>query len=128
MLTITWQGTTERLASCHELDHRLSEIHERLKQETPALVTIERDQGDDSLSIGLGLDLSVLNYTGPNGDPPYYTSGGGDDVDLPIAFQYEGEWSEFPLRNAVAVTLARTAVAHYCQTGELTHEVRWEPV
>ena len=58
------------------LDH----LHESLRSCGPAFVTVTRENGD-SLSIGLALNDSVLNFVRGDGSPPYYISSNIDRPD-----------------------------------------------
>ncbi len=89
---------------------------------------MERKDNGDSLSIGLGSDLSVLNYVRGDNNPPYYTSSGGSEEDRGISFLFGGELSQSPLRNTVPISTARAAMKRFCETGELSKDVIWEEV
>jgi immunity protein Imm1 of predicted polymorphic toxin system len=128
MYTISWDSHEERVDSVDDVDRRLEQLHEQYRNGEPTLVTVERADRGDSLSIGLGARLSVLNFVRGDKNPPYYTSAGGRDVDEAISFMFGGEWSEYPLRAAVSIEAARAAMRRFCETGELSEAVVWEEV
>jgi len=128
MYTISWNEHEQRLDSPDEIDRLLDNLHKCFSSGDPTLVTVEREDTGDSLSIGLGRDMSVLNYVRGDKDPPYYTSTGGSDGDEAISFRFGGEWSEYSLRNAIPLSIARSAMRQFCETGELTKNIEWEEV
>lgn len=127
MYRISWNNNEEHSESPQAVERLLDRLHASCRT-TPTLVTVERTDNGDSLSIGLGSDKSVLNYVRGDQNPPYYTSSGGNHRDEAISFLFGGEWSEYPLRNAVPVSAAREAMALFCKTGELSKNIMWEEV
>ena len=113
------------LATLREVERLLDLFHEDFRSK-PTLVTVERLENDDCLTIGLGSDLSVLNYMRGHKNPPYYTSLGEPSAEGVIGFIFGGELTDFRLRNAVPVSAARAALTRFCETGELPEEVGWE--
>jgi hypothetical protein len=91
-------------------------------------VTVERVDNGDSLSIGLGANVTVLNYVRGDQNPPYYTSSGGTDADETISFLFGAEWSEYPLKFAVSISTGRAAIKRFCETGQLLESVVWVEV
>lgn len=128
MYAISWNNEKMRAGTIDEVEALLDLLHERFSNDEPTLVTVERASSGDSLSIGLGLDVSVMNYVRGDKNPPYYTTLGGGNVDKFVSFMFGGEWSEYPLRNAVPLSAARAAMRKFCETGELTTDVAWEEV
>ena len=128
MYTLSWDEETRLLESIDGIEALLDGLHTRFSDGKPTLVTIERDGTRDSLSIGLGLDVSVLNHVRADKNPPYSISVGRSNRDEPIAFLFGGEWSEYPIRNTVPISAARAAMRKFCETGELTKDVVWEEV
>jgi hypothetical protein len=120
--------TVRQLDSIEEVESSLDGLAQVLTPESALLVTIERVEDGTALSIGLGRSLSVLNFVGRNGDPPYFTSAGGGDASHSITFLFGGQLSEFPMRNAIPLVLARSAMRIFCATGQLTKDVQWEEV
>lgn len=128
MYTISWNAHEEHFDSAEGVDRKLDQLHEQFRIAEPTLVTVERADSGDSLSIGLGASLSVLNFVRGDKNPPYYRSAGGRDVDEVISFVFGGEWSEYPLRAAVSIEASRAAMRRFCKTGELFEAVVWEEV
>lgn len=128
MYTISWDNNQEQASLIDDVDRLLDRLHEQHRNSGPTLVTVERADNGDSLSIGLGAELSVLNYVRGDKNPPYYTSSGGDDTEDVISFMFGGEWSEYPRRAAVPISVARAAMMRFCETGELSRDVMWEEV
>ncbi|MBK9033462.1 MAG: hypothetical protein IPL61_19720 [Myxococcales bacterium] len=69
MHTISRDNDHAQLDAPEEIERLLDHLHERFRASAPTLVTVERADNGDSLSIGLGAEVSVLNYV--RGDPPY---------------------------------------------------------
>lgn len=90
------------------------------------MVTVERSNSGDSLSIGLGRSAAVLSYVRGDKEPPYHISVGGSELTGVISFSFGGELSEFPLRSAVPLSHAFVAMRHFCETGERSTDVEWE--
>jgi hypothetical protein len=67
MLKVQWNFSCEQtVASVEDLDSLLDQLH---AQGQPVMAVIESANGD-SLAIGLGRILSVLNFVPASGDPP----------------------------------------------------------
>lgn len=128
MYTITWDDKQEQMDSVQAVENLLDRLQEYFRSRAPTLVTVERSDNGDSLSIGLGGNMSVLNYIRGDKSPPYYTSSGGHNTDEAISFLFGGEWSEYPLKNAVPLSAARAAMTQFCKTGELAKDLTWEEV
>jgi hypothetical protein len=126
MFTITWNEERAEAASPAEVEARLHALEVAFRNGDPTLVTVERMDTGDSLAIGLGLDVSVLNYVSGTLDPPYFTSSGGPDDDGAVSFSFGGESSEFRLRNTIPVVLAYRAMLRFCNDGSRSGEVTWE--
>lgn len=114
--------------SIMDLDSLLDKLHEQFQNGEPTLVTVERVGSGDTLTIGLGAKVSVLSFVRADKMPPYYTSGGGSDVEEYIVFRLDGQWSEFPRRAAVPINDARSAMRFFCEVGELSSSIVWEQV
>lgn len=110
------------------MDRRLDQLHDQYRRSEPTLVTVARADNGDTLSIGLGATLSVLNFVRGDKNPPYYTSGGGANLDEVISFAFGGECSEYPIRAAVPIETARAAIRRFCENGALTDAIVWEEV
>jgi len=124
---ITWDNEElHPVTTIGEVEELLDLLQERFRKGRPTLVTVERFENGDCLIIGLGLELSVLNYVRGDKNPPYYTSSGDPGAVGAISFRFGGELSEFWLSQAVPVSIARAAMTHFCETGELSKEMVWE--
>lgn len=128
MARVTWDNEERLVASIGDLDALLDELHAEAVRGQPILVSVERSDNADSLSIGLGRDVSVLNYVSATGDPPYFSTCGGPLEDRTVHFMFMGDWSEFPLKNTIPLEAARRAMRHFWQTGALSPDVEWEEV
>jgi hypothetical protein len=127
MYAVSWDQHEERLASIDEVEDLLDRLHDRFKNGDPTLVSIALATRD-SLSIGLGRDASVLNHVREDRNPPYYISTGGGGETEGIWFRFGGEWSEYPTRNAVPISVARAVMRQFCKTGKLPQSIEWEEV
>ena len=125
MFTVSWAEEERTAATVEEVDRILDQVHLDAARD-PQLVTVETEATGDTLAVGLGLDRSVLSYVGAGGDPPYFISVGDSDVDAPIAFRFNGHYSDFPMRCSVPTAVAREAMKHFCVTGKLSPAIRWE--
>lgn len=126
MHTISWDAHEEHVDSLDAVERRLDQLQEKFRSGEPTLVTVVRANTGDSLSIGLGAELSVLNFVRGDKNPPYFTSAGTTNADGAISFRFGDEWSEYPLRAGVSIDRARAAVRRFCETGELSEIVTWE--
>lgn len=126
MFTIETDEGALELGSSHEVEVNLDRLQEVVTPETAQLVTVERTREGTALSIGLGRNLSVLNFIGRDGNPPYFTSSGGSGAQGSITFWFGGHLSEYPLRNAIPIASARAAMRHFCETGQLSDDLQWE--
>jgi hypothetical protein len=127
---ITWRSDNAGLvaASDDELRHALSEArHDAARQ--PLIAEVTLDEGD-SLSIGLGREVSVLSYVGASRNPPYFSSQGSLRVSggEGVVFFYYGHLTEFLPSAAVPVEDAVEAVRYFCEHGELSPQLSWVEV
>ncbi len=124
MWKIQWNGDSEaEVASIAELDALLDQIH---STGCAVMAVVESPANGDSLAIGLGRTVSVLNFVPGTGDPPYFSSVGADERDESVEFNFMGEQSEFPMRNTISVESARIAMREFFETGKLATSVEWE--
>lgn len=127
---IRWRDDEDgHLVTCdEELRYALAEAEQDAARQ-PLIAVVTLDDGD-SLSIGLGREISVLSFVGASGNPPYLSSQGRarrrDDENF--VFHYFGHWSEFPPSTAVPVEDAVEAVRYFCEHGELSPQVDWVEV
>ena len=128
MYIVTWNREPSRkLKSVGAVDDLLDALHERFtKVGAPALVTVERGNGGDSLAIGLGRERTVLSFVRSDKDPPYFVSLGGERDGDSLWFDFGGDWSEFPFSQTVPLTSGRKAMREFCETGRLTKDLLWE--
>ena len=82
----------------------------------------------DSLSIGIGSDMSILHFVAASGDPPYYASVGDEDADDVVVFEFRGEFTEYPRRQCIPTDQARQVVREFVDKGTLSRDIRWEEV
>ncbi len=78
------------------------------------------------MSIILGGEESVLNYSSANGDPPYFVSLGNAAAKGSFLYDFMGEETEGCTRNLVPYETARNVLNHYVVTGELSKAIAWE--
>jgi hypothetical protein len=128
MFIIAWDTHEDKAVSVADVDQLLDRLHELFLNARPTLVMVQRVSNGDALSIGLGSQLSVLNYISGSGLPPYYQSVGESDSEDGISFLFGNTYSEFPLRAAVSMEVARDAIRYFCDTGNLSSALRWEQV
>jgi hypothetical protein len=78
----------------------------------------------ESLSVGAGRELSVLNFQNSL-DPPYFTSlgnAGNENLD----FSYGGQFSEYPGKSAVPKAHAIVALREFVVSRTKPTSVEWE--
>lgn len=126
MFDVSWNNCTEDVASLDDVECLLDRIHRETFLGEAPLVTVERQLGGNSLTIGLGRDIGILSYISEDGNPPYLVSVGELQGDEVIVFRFMGDWSEFPLRNGIPIAVARAAMRYFCRTGRLSESVQWE--
>lgn len=112
------------VATSTELDEMLDNIHAEAQRGCPVVADLISPSGD-VLSVGLGLDVSVLSFVSASGGPPYLASAGDDDAEGAVAFCWNGEWSEFPARQCIPAEEARRAVREFFTEGSLSPRIRW---
>jgi len=124
MWKIQWNGDCEKeVASLGDLEALLDQLHDKNQA---VMVVVESPANGDSLAIGLGRNVSVLNFVPGAGDPPYFTSLGFDMSEEPIEFNFMGEQSEFPMRNTVSIDVARNAIREFFESGKMASSIEWE--
>lgn len=126
MFTVSWDNNDKQVSSIAELKLLLDALQIYFQANDPTLVTITLGLEGDSLTIGLGRSDSILSFVRGDGNPPYLGSvGDSGDNDI-VEFRFGDEWSEFSVRNAIPNRLARMAVEHFCRTGSLSKDVKWQ--
>jgi len=115
-----WQGSSPA-----ELDAILDDLHTKCDRNQPILAAVESINGD-TLTIGLGSELSLLSFVQGNGKPPYLSSVGNCHEDGVSVFYYMGEWTEIPKRRLIPLPLARQAMRSFIVTGKIPNNVNWE--
>jgi hypothetical protein len=124
--SVEW-GTSSSIdvASLRELDALLDHLNRQAVFQ-PFMVVISSPR-DRSLAIGLGQAQSVLNYQA-SADPPYYASLGDAAADGELIFDFGGESTEYGMRHAVPLDLAREAVRCFCKNDDRPDNLKWEAV
>jgi hypothetical protein len=130
MVAITWGDSSGEAAvvSADELRGRLIELDQHASVR-PFIVDVTIDNGD-TLSIALGREVSVLNFTSASKKPPYLTSEGrppgpNDGV---VRFEYFGSMTEFPAWQAISSSDALEAVCSFVAAGTLPKNLHWSEV
>jgi hypothetical protein len=101
---------------CSVLDDLQARFHD-----DPRLVSIASAEGEQSLSIGLGVDRSMLNWNNA-----YLTSrGDADATGEDVEFAFSNTWNEYPPRVLIPMDVARQAVRDYFTTGVRPTNVTW---
>ncbi|WJK42639.1 Imm1 family immunity protein [Solwaraspora sp. WMMA2056] len=130
MLAITWGGGSGEAAvvSGDELRGRLIEL-DRHAAARPFIVDVTIDSGD-TISVALGREVSVLNFTSASKKPPYFASEGrlpGSRFGV-VRFEYFGSMTEFPEWQAVSRNDALEAVCRFVAAGVLPDNILWSEV
>lgn len=127
--TVSWNVTDARVVRTVEaLGELLDELHERHARE-PARVSLQHGSGA-MLSIGLGRDVSVLDFMGPAPEwPPYYVSRGTlTPADEEVAWTYCEQHTPCLRGQLIALDVAREAARVFFESGRLARAVRWQQV
>lgn len=109
-----------------ELCNIVDRIHKEHQNKAPVLAVIEKTETGESITIGLGAQYSVINYSPANANPPYLSSVGDFENDDVLEFWYLGHLSEIPHRNCISHELAKDALQYFVKYGKLTQSIKWE--
>lgn len=111
------------VASESELELLLDTLH-REAADQPFLVELTRESGE-SMSMGLGRSMTVVDYVPASLDPPYlqaWTAARGGES---LWFDFRGSPSEFPPDAAIPLEDGRKTLLHFFATGELSPDLAW---
>jgi hypothetical protein len=111
------------IVDADQLRQHLLLLHEHAR-ERPEIVTLNAPDGS-CLAIGLGRNLSVMNYIAPGGWPARHVVG-HQETDGLLQYRCFGQHSEIPSRNAVPIDNAIDAAVELFSSGQLTEHLRWE--
>jgi hypothetical protein len=117
VIEASW-GTDRHLVvrTVEELDTLLDRIDQEARRTgRPQDVQLTAPGGAGTLGVVVGHDRSLLNHVPANGNPPYLTSRGDEDV-------------ERPWRHTIPADRARQAARAFLMTGALDERLRWEEV
>ncbi|AVT32939.1 hypothetical protein C6361_29645 [Plantactinospora sp. BC1] len=130
MAAITWGDSASEVAvvSADDLRGRLIELANHAAAR-PFIVDVTIENGD-TISIALGREVSVLNFTSASKKPPYLASEGrrprpNDGV---VRFVYFGSMTEFPEWQAISSSDALEAVCSFVAAGTLPTNISWSEV
>ncbi len=71
MCKVQWAEDREKhVCSVSELDALLDHLHAEYHGDRAVIVTVEAPESGGSLAIGVGRDMTVLNYVPASGSPP----------------------------------------------------------
>jgi hypothetical protein len=127
MILIRHLQVVRVVESCDELAELLDELDTELRG-APELVDIQRGERGDTMTIGLGRDVSVLTFMRADQNPPYMQSRADDlrgKAGTFVVFHYRGHHSEFELLECIPTELAKRAVLKFCKTGQLPRDIKW---
>ncbi|BCJ55411.1 hypothetical protein Asp14428_68860 [Actinoplanes sp. NBRC 14428] len=130
MPAITWGDSASEAAvvSADEFRGRLIELDQHAAAR-PFIVDVTIDNGD-TISIALGREVSVLNFTSASKKPPYFASEGRppESRDGVVRFEYFGSMTEFPEWQAISSSDALEAVCSFVAAGILPDNILWSEV
>ncbi len=111
------------IPNAEKLRQYLHEFHQHAQQK-PVIVTLNAPD-KSCLAIGLGRDLSVLNYIAPGGWPALHVV--GDEAnDGVIDYMCFGQFSQIPARNTIPIDRAIEAAVEFFNSGKLAEALQWE--
>jgi hypothetical protein len=114
----------ERVNSIGDLERKLDRLSAEYGGDRAIIAHLISPKGE-TLSVGLGKELSVLNYAAPEGWPAM-TSRGDRTGSETIIFGVSGEVTELPIQCAIPFDLARRAACDFFVSGKLPEYVQWE--
>ena len=118
-------GQLHAVKSGLDLDSALQEIHKAAHTD-PRLVTII-SPNRARLLIGLGAARAVVQFSRGD-DPPYMVTVGPSEEEGTTTFSLDGEKTEIPRRNLVAIEEALHAARVFFETDSRPGDLRWEEV
>ena len=111
------------VGSIEELDSVIDQLERRAKR--PLIVdVIVAESG--SVSLGLGRERTVVSFVPESQDPPYFHSIGTTEDGDDLIFFYYDEWTEFPRRQAIPISLGREVLRRYVRERALPDIIEWE--
>lgn len=124
---MNWTLDTEQdrleVTNSAQLRQRLRELHDLARQK-PVIATLNAPDGS-CLTIGLGRDLSALNYIAAGGWPAQHVVG-NEAAEGFVDYMCFGSYSEIPAKYAVSIATAIDAAVDYFTSGKPTEKLRWE--
>lgn len=128
-MRVVWdwgKGGVATVHSVEELDSVLDRVDEDARASSlPTLVDIVGPEREH-LTIGLGLDSSILLFDWSDVQRPGYRSLGDVDDDGDVHFMYGGSYTEFSTMSAIPATIAREAARLFFRDPGLPSNVEWE--
>lgn len=103
----------------------LDELNLQAAIEDPELVVVGHRESGAALTFGLGLNESVLCWQGASGDPPYLSTRGDDTREGTTRFLFDQVPADIQNNHLIAMSLARSAVLYFLQTGRPDPAVQW---
>lgn len=127
-MRLQWEsGKVVPVEGTAALDCVLDNLTAATPREEPIIVDLIHPVGG-VLSMGIGLETSVLSHVPASNHPPYHASVGDLQAVGTVVFYYGGHWSEFPRRHCIPLTDARQVMREFLATGELPSWLDWEEV
>jgi hypothetical protein len=123
--TLTYHGGTVEVSTVDELGALVTKAQAEGRE--PSILELVIDSGA-AMSIGLGREMTVLGFVPGSLDPPYYASLGDLAADGFIEFAYGGQFTEFPLSQAIPLEVGIDALLDFFVTGTLSQAVTWQEV
>jgi Immunity protein Imm1 len=112
--------------SVEELDSIVDRAHAESRTE-PSVLELVLESGD-TMSIGIGREITVLSSVASSMDPPYFASLGDASANGFVSFMYGGHVTEFPMSQAIPMSVARAALRDFYVSGGLSDAIEWQQV
>jgi len=122
---VQWDADKAELTSPEQVEDMLDRL--TAKATDRPMIAVVLSPSGKSLSLGLGRNLSVVEYQ-MTADPPYFASVGNPSAHGLLTYEYSGEETEFEMRHAVPIEAARRAVAEFLKSDERPVSLNWEEV
>jgi len=103
----------------------VDELGRRIGTGTPPMVEFSATEGEMSLTLGVGRDLTVVTFN-ESLDPPYYISLGDPSKTGVITFCWGKQETEYLASNMVSVIEGRKALEHFLAHLSRPPNLKWE--
>jgi hypothetical protein len=118
------------VGSVAELDKVLQSAADEAHARGMLNVIFIASKDENTVSMVVGSQETVLGFTHGHNEPPYYASRGPIPDDHPVLTCFAGftHHTEFPRRSVIPLELGIRAIHEFAESGVLPTSVAWEEV